>query len=62
MSNPFERFGLGNESVFVSGQIAPDDVAEAVLMLADSKFISGESIRVDGGLLSSLRLLPPREE
>jgi NAD(P)-dependent dehydrogenase (short-subunit alcohol dehydrogenase family) len=42
------------------GRIAEiGDIAEAVLMLAGSGFISGESIRVDGGLLSSLRLLPP---
>jgi NAD(P)-dependent dehydrogenase (short-subunit alcohol dehydrogenase family) len=43
------------------GRIAePEDMAEAVQMLAETSFISGESIRVDGGLLSSLRLLPPR--
>lgn len=36
-----------------------DDMAEAVLLLTDCRFISGESIRIDGGLLSSLRLLPP---
>jgi len=45
------------------GRIAePEDMAEAVQMLAETSFISGESIRVDGGLLSSLRLLPPRSE
>ncbi|WEX12428.1 SDR family oxidoreductase [Chelativorans sp. AA-79] len=43
------------------GRIAEaEDIAEAVKMLAVTSFISGESIRVDGGLLSSLRLLPPQ--
>ena len=45
------------------GRIAePEDMAEAVQMLAETSFISGESIRVDGGLLSALRLLPPRDD
>lgn len=35
-----------------------DDIAEAVVYLAETGFIHGIDLRVDGGLLSSLRLLP----
>lgn len=35
-----------------------DDIAEAVVYLAEASFIHGIDLRVDGGLLSSLRLLP----
>lgn len=35
------------------------DVAELVEFLATAHYISGETIRVDGGLLAALRLLPP---
>jgi NAD(P)-dependent dehydrogenase (short-subunit alcohol dehydrogenase family) len=42
------------------GRIADaGDVAEAVVYLAEAGFINGIEVRVDGGLLSSLRLLPP---
>lgn len=34
------------------------DIAEAVVYLAQSSSVSGSELRVDGGLLSSLRLLP----
>jgi NAD(P)-dependent dehydrogenase (short-subunit alcohol dehydrogenase family) len=34
------------------------EVAEAVVFAADATFVTGTEIRVDGGLLSSLRLLP----
>jgi NAD(P)-dependent dehydrogenase (short-subunit alcohol dehydrogenase family) len=41
------------------GRIAEvGDVAEAVLYLAEARSTSGIELRVDGGLLSSLRLLP----
>ena len=35
------------------------DIARAVVFLAETDFIHGIDLRVDGGLLSSLRLLPP---
>ena len=35
-----------------------DDIADAAVFLADSRFISGIELRIDGGFLSSLRLLP----
>jgi NAD(P)-dependent dehydrogenase (short-subunit alcohol dehydrogenase family) len=35
------------------------DVADAAIFLAQSRFISGIELRVDGGLLSALRILPP---
>lgn len=35
-----------------------DDIAEAVAYLCEAGFVSGTELRVDGGLLSSLRLLP----
>src|SRR3569623_256922 len=35
-------------------------IAEAVLYLVESSFVHGAELRVDGGLLSSLRLLPPQ--
>jgi NAD(P)-dependent dehydrogenase (short-subunit alcohol dehydrogenase family) len=38
------------------------DVVAAVTFLAEAEFVSGTEVRVDGGLLSSLRLLPAREE
>lgn len=34
------------------------DIAEAAVFLAEASFISGMELRVDGGFLSSLRLLP----
>lgn len=34
------------------------DIAEAVIYLAEAGFVHGTEIRVDGGLLASLRLLP----
>lgn len=41
------------------GRIAEvDDIAEAVVYLAESNFVSGIELRVDGGFLSALRLLP----
>jgi NAD(P)-dependent dehydrogenase (short-subunit alcohol dehydrogenase family) len=41
------------------GRIAQvSDVAEAVLYLAESGFVHGTELRVDGGFLSALRLLP----
>lgn len=41
------------------GRIADlSDIAEAAVFLAESSFISGVELRIDGGLLSSLRLLP----
>jgi 2-keto-3-deoxy-L-fuconate dehydrogenase len=41
------------------GRIAEvSDVAEAVLYMAESSFVHGAELRVDGGFLSSLRLLP----
>jgi NAD(P)-dependent dehydrogenase (short-subunit alcohol dehydrogenase family) len=36
-----------------------DEVAELVEFLASAKYVSGEVVRVDGGLLAALRLLPP---
>jgi meso-butanediol dehydrogenase/(S,S)-butanediol dehydrogenase/diacetyl reductase len=43
------------------GRIAQvSDIAGAVLYLAESTFMHGAELRVDGGLLSSLRLLPPQ--
>jgi NAD(P)-dependent dehydrogenase (short-subunit alcohol dehydrogenase family) len=38
------------------------DVVDAVVFLADAQFVSGTEVRVDGGLLSSLRLLPAQQE
>jgi NAD(P)-dependent dehydrogenase (short-subunit alcohol dehydrogenase family) len=35
-----------------------DDVAEAVVFMAETGFASGTELRVDGGFLSGLRLLP----
>jgi NAD(P)-dependent dehydrogenase (short-subunit alcohol dehydrogenase family) len=35
-----------------------DDVAEAVVFMAETGFASGAELRVDGGFLSGLRLLP----
>lgn len=35
-----------------------DDIAEAVQFLAHAKYVTGSALPVDGGLLSSLRLLP----
>lgn len=41
------------------GRIAGvSDIAEAVVYLAEAEFVTGIEHRVDGGLLSSLRLLP----
>lgn len=37
------------------------DIAAAAVFLAQSEFVTGTELRVDGGLLSSLRLLPARE-
>lgn len=34
------------------------DIAEAAVFLAEAAFVSGVELRVDGGFLSSLRLLP----
>jgi meso-butanediol dehydrogenase/(S,S)-butanediol dehydrogenase/diacetyl reductase len=34
------------------------DVAEAVVYIAESSFVSGTELRVDGGFLAALRLLP----
>jgi hypothetical protein len=34
------------------------DVAEAVVFMAETGFASGTELRVDGGFLSGLRLLP----
>jgi NAD(P)-dependent dehydrogenase (short-subunit alcohol dehydrogenase family) len=39
-----------------------DEVAELVEFLATTRFVTGETIRVDGGLLAALRLLPPPAE
>jgi NAD(P)-dependent dehydrogenase (short-subunit alcohol dehydrogenase family) len=36
------------------------DVAEAVVFLAGAEYVTGIELRVDGGFLSSLRLLPDR--
>jgi NAD(P)-dependent dehydrogenase (short-subunit alcohol dehydrogenase family) len=36
-----------------------EDIAELVEFLGDCRFINGVDIRVDGGLLAALRLLPP---
>jgi meso-butanediol dehydrogenase / (S,S)-butanediol dehydrogenase / diacetyl reductase len=36
-----------------------DDVAEVVEFLGDCRFVNGVDIRIDGGLLAALRLLPP---
>jgi NAD(P)-dependent dehydrogenase (short-subunit alcohol dehydrogenase family) len=41
------------------GRIAEvSDIAEAVVYLAEASFTSGIELRVDGGFLASLRLLP----
>jgi hypothetical protein len=41
------------------GRIAEvPDIAEAVIYLAGASFVSGTELRVDGGFLSALRLLP----
>jgi 2-keto-3-deoxy-L-fuconate dehydrogenase len=41
------------------GRIAEvSDVAEAVVYMAESSFVHGTELRVDGGFLSALRLLP----
>jgi NAD(P)-dependent dehydrogenase (short-subunit alcohol dehydrogenase family) len=41
------------------GRIAePEDIAEAVVYLAETGFVHGIDLRVDGGMLSTLRLLP----
>ena len=41
------------------GRIAEvSDIAEAVVYLAEARFVSGIDLRVDGGFLASLRLLP----
>lgn len=37
------------------------DVAEAAIFLAKSHYINGIELRVDGGLLSALRLIPPAD-
>lgn len=43
------------------GRIAEvQDVAEAVLYLAGAGFVTGTELRVDGGFLAALRLLPNR--
>jgi 2-deoxy-D-gluconate 3-dehydrogenase len=43
-----------------AGRIATvDQVAEAIAFLSGATFVSGVELRVDGGLLASLRLLPP---
>jgi NAD(P)-dependent dehydrogenase (short-subunit alcohol dehydrogenase family) len=43
-----------------AGRIATvDQVAEAILFLAGAAFVTGVELRVDGGLLAALRLLPP---
>lgn len=43
------------------GRIAEvSDIAEAVVYLAESSFVHGTELRVDGGFLSALRLLPPQ--
>lgn len=36
----------------------PDDIAEAVAYCCEAGFVTGTELRVDGGLLSALRLLP----
>lgn len=42
------------------GRIAEvSDVAEAVVYLAEAEFVHGAELRVDGGFLAALRLLPP---
>jgi NAD(P)-dependent dehydrogenase (short-subunit alcohol dehydrogenase family) len=38
--------------------VQPDDIAEAVLYLSTATSATGVELRVDGGLLSALRLLP----
>jgi NAD(P)-dependent dehydrogenase (short-subunit alcohol dehydrogenase family) len=44
------------------GRIADlSDISDAAVFLAETKFVSGVELRVDGGLLSSLRLLPERD-
>jgi 2-keto-3-deoxy-L-fuconate dehydrogenase len=41
------------------GRIAEvDDIAEAVVYLAETRFVHGIELRVDGGFLAGLRLLP----
>ena len=41
------------------GRIASvSDIAEATVYLAEAEFVTGIELRVDGGLISSLRLLP----
>lgn len=39
---------------------AAEDIAEAVAYLCEAGFVTGTELRVDGGLLSSLRLLPQK--
>jgi NAD(P)-dependent dehydrogenase (short-subunit alcohol dehydrogenase family) len=44
------------------GRIAEvSDIAEAVVYLAETRFVHGIELRVDGGFLSNLRLLPQSE-
>lgn len=38
--------------------VEPEDIAEAALYLSSASNVTGIELRVDGGLLSSLRLLP----
>ena len=44
------------------GRIATvEDVAEAVVYLAEASFVSGIELRVDGGFLAGLRLLSTQD-